>query len=91
MESAEFTSVPITTDRGHVRLPLPFDPRDRWGKRPRHYVEGTVAGTPFTGSIGFSGGTAFLVLSAECRKRAGISVGDEVAVRISPQAGRSSE
>ena len=91
MESAEFTSVPITTERGHVRLPLPFDPRERWGKRPRHYVEGTVAGTPFTGSIGFSGGTAFLVLSAAFRKQAGIAVGDEVAVRISPQAGRASE
>jgi hypothetical protein len=91
MEAAEFTSVPISTDRGHVRLPLPFDPRERWGRRPRHYVEGTVAGTPFVGSIGFSGGTVFLVLSAEFRRKAGIAVGDEVAVRISPQTGRASE
>ena len=91
METAEFTSVPITTDRGHVRLPLPFDPRDRWGKRPRQHVEGTVAGTPFTGSIGRSGGTAFLVLSADFRKKAGIAVGDEVVVRIAPHAGRASE
>jgi hypothetical protein len=53
-EPVEFTSTPVTTDRGHVRLPLPFDPRDRWGKRPRHYVEGTVAGTPFSGSVGFA-------------------------------------
>ena len=91
MESAGFTSVPISTDRGHVRLPLPVDPRDRWGQRPRHHVEDTVAGAPFTGSIGFSGGTAFLVLSAAFRKQAGIAVGEEVAVRISPQAGRVSE
>ena len=91
MEQVEFTSVPVSTDRGHVRLPLPFDPRERWGKRPRHYVEGTVAGTPFTGSIGFSGGSVFLVLPAEFRRRAGIAVGDEVAVRSAPQAGRASE
>ena len=84
MEPVEFTSIPVTTDRGHVRLPLPFDPRDRWGKKARHYVEGTVAGTPFTGSIGFSGGTAFLVLSADFRKQAGITADDEVAVRIAP-------
>ncbi|TFV71950.1 DUF1905 domain-containing protein [Blastococcus sp. CT_GayMR19] len=71
MEPAEFTSTPITTDRGHVRLPLPFDPRERWGKKPRHYVEGTIAGTPFAGSVGSAGGTAFLVLSAAFRKQAG--------------------
>ncbi len=85
MEPVEFTSRPVTTDRGHVRLPLPFDPRDAWGRKPRHYVEGTVAGTPFTGSVGFSGGTAFLVLSADFRKRAGIAAGEEVAVQIAPR------
>jgi hypothetical protein len=84
MEPVEFTSTPVTTDRGHVRLPLPFDPRELWGRKPRHYVEGTVGGTPFTGSVGFSGGTAFLVLNADFRQRAGISAGDEVAVRIAP-------
>ncbi len=85
MEPVKFTSCPVTTDRGHVRLPLPFDPRDLWGRKPRHYVEGTVAGTPFTGSVGFSGGTAFLVLSADFRTRAGIVAGEEVAVRIAPR------
>ncbi len=87
MEAVEFTSTPVTTERGHVRLPLPFDPRERWGKRPRHYVEGTVAGTPFAGSVGFAGGSAFLVLNAEFRKRAGVTVGDAVAVRLIPQVG----
>ena len=87
MEPVEFTSTPVTTERGHVRLPLPFDPRERWGKRPRHYVEGTVAGTPFAGSVGFAGGSAFLVLNADFRERAGVTVGDEVAVRLIPQGG----
>ena len=84
MEPVEFSSTPVTTDRGHVRLPLPFDPRETWGRRPRHYVEGTVAGTPFTGSVGVAGGTAFLVLSKAFRDQAGITAGNEVAVRIAP-------
>jgi hypothetical protein len=88
MEAVEFTSTPITTGRGHVRLPLPFDPRVTWGRKPRHYVEGRVGGTPFSGSVGFAGGTAFLVLSAEFRKTAGIAAGDEVVVRIAPQPDR---
>jgi hypothetical protein len=54
MEAVEFTSTPVTTDRGHVRVPLPFDPRERWGRKPRHDVEGTVTGTPFSGSVGFA-------------------------------------
>lgn len=86
MDAVEFTGTLMTTDRGHVRLPLPFDPRQRWGRRPRHYVDGTVAGTPFSGSVGFAGGSAFLVLSADFRKQAGIGSGDEVAVRLTPRA-----
>ncbi len=91
MEPVEFTSTPVTTERGHVRLPLPFDPRERWGKRPRHYVEGTVAGAAFSGSVGFAGGTAFLVLNADFRTRAGVAVGDEVAVRLTPRGGPAEE
>ena len=86
MEPVEFPSTPVTTDRGHVRLPLPFDPRERWGRKPRHYVEGTVAGTPFSGSVGFAGGTAFLVLNADFRTQAGITPGDAVAVVLTPRA-----
>ena len=89
MQPVEFTSTPVTTERGHVRLPLPFDPRERWGRTRRHYVEGTVAGTPFSGSVGFAGGTAFLVLSAAFRTSAGLTPGDEVAVRLAPPADRS--
>jgi hypothetical protein len=85
MEPVTFTSTPVTTERGHVRLPLPFDPRERWGRRPRHYVEGTVAGTPFSGSVGFAGGTAFLVLNADVRQQAGIAPGAEVAVVLAPR------
>jgi hypothetical protein len=91
MEPVEFASTPITTERGHVRLPLPVDPRERRGRKPRHHVEGTITGTPSAGSVGFAGGTAFLVLSAGFRAKAGNAGGDEVAVSITPQAARPAD
>ena len=81
-EPISFDAVPITTDRGHVRLPLPFDPRDMWGRKPRHYVSGTIAGTPFDGSVGFQSGQIFLVLSKEFRQQAGIESGTSVPVTL---------
>ena len=77
-----FETVAVTTDRGHVRLPLPFDPREVWGRKPRHYVTGQIAGSPFTGSVGFQGGSAFLVLSKDFRARAGIKPGHALLVEL---------
>ena len=81
-----FSTTLVLTERGHVRAPLPFDPREMWGRKPRHYVEGTIAGTPFSGSVGFAAGGAFLVLSAEFRRRAGVQAGDTVEVQLRPAA-----
>lgn len=83
-DEKRFSTTLVTTDRGHVRAPLPFDPRDEWGRKPRHYVDGTVAGTPFSGSVGFAQGGAFVVLSAEFRARAGVSAGQSVEVVLRP-------
>jgi Domain of unknown function (DUF1905) len=88
-DCAEFETTLIRTDRGHVRAPLPFDPRDRWGRKPRHYVRGTVAGVPFAGSIGFAAEGAFLVLSKAFRDGAGVAAGDTVRVAIEPDDDRS--
>jgi hypothetical protein len=87
-DKAEFETKLIQTDRGHVRAPLPFDPRERWGRKPRHYVRGTIAGAPFAGSVGFADGGAFLVLSAAFRESAGVKAGDSVQVVIEPDPGR---
>lgn len=87
-EQITFEAVPVTTDRGHVRLPLPVDPRTVWGPRMRHYVTGQVGGHPFTGSIGFQGGSAFLVLSKDFRTRAGIEPGQPVDVRLGEDTSR---
>jgi len=81
-EPITFDAIPIKTERGHVRLPLPFDPIQTWGRATRHYVTGQIAGTDFRGSVGFQGGTAFLVLSKQFREQAGIDVGKAVRAVI---------
>jgi hypothetical protein len=85
----QFRTTLVLTERGHVRAPLPFDPRETWGRKTRHYVEGTIAGEPFAGSVGFAGDGAFLVLSAEFRRRAGVVAADAVDVQIEPVARNS--
>ena len=85
-DDVRFTTRLIRTERGHVRAPLPFDPRERWGRKPRHYVTGTIAGAAFSGSVGFSANGAFLVLSKVFRDAAGIDAGDDVEVAIQPVA-----
>nr|WP_042179365.1 DUF1905 domain-containing protein [Kibdelosporangium sp. MJ126-NF4]CEL13782.1 hypothetical protein [Kibdelosporangium sp. MJ126-NF4]CTQ88150.1 hypothetical protein [Kibdelosporangium sp. MJ126-NF4] len=81
-EHITFQATPTTTDRGHIRLPLPVDPRTIWGRKKRHHVTGRIADIPFTGSIGFQGGTAFLVLSKDFRTRAGIEPGQPVTADL---------
>jgi hypothetical protein len=85
---AEFETTLIKTERGHVRAPLPFDPREKWGRKPRHYVRGTIAGAAFSGSVGFAEGRAFLVLSTAFRDGAGVKSGDNVRVVIEPDPSR---
>jgi hypothetical protein len=87
-DRADFETKLVQTDRGHVRAPLTFDPREKWGRKPRHYVRGTIAGKAFSGSVGFAAGGAFLVLSAAFREAAGIKAGDVVRVVIEPDPGR---
>lgn len=81
-EQITFEAVPVVTDRGHVRLPLPIDPRTVWGRKTRHYVTGQIAGHQFSGSVGFQGGSAFLVLSKDFRTRANVEPGQSVKVQL---------
>jgi hypothetical protein len=58
------------------------------GRKPRHYVRGTIGGEAFCGSIGFSTDGPFLVLPRALREKAGVEVGDSVHVAIEPDEGR---
>jgi Domain of unknown function (DUF1905) len=53
-------STVVQADGGHVRIPIPFDPREAWGVSRWYYVQGTLNGTPFRGSMGArDGGFSF--------------------------------
>ena len=71
--------------RGHVRLPLPFDPCEVGGSKPRHSVAYTMHGTLFEGSVCFLRGSAFVVLNAAFRVAA-VKPGATVDVALTPRA-----
>ena len=81
----EFTTTLQLKDNGVVYAVIPFDPREVWGKRVRHYITGTLNGEPYEGSLGTRDGIWFFPINKEVRERIGLRVGDEVQVRIEPR------
>lgn len=66
---------------------VPFSVEEAFGARGRVYVEGTVEGTRFRGSLAPNGdGTHILVLTREVREAAGVREGDTVRVALAPAA-----
>ena len=62
-------------------LKLPFDAKARFGKA-RAPVRGTVNGTPFRTTVAVYGGLYLIGFNKELRGKAGIELGDEVAVEL---------
>ncbi len=62
-------------------LELPFDAKARFGKG-RAPVRGTVNGTPFRTTVAVYGGVYLIGFNKELRGKAGIELGDEVAVEL---------
>ncbi len=78
----EFTTTLLQKPNGVVYAVVPFDPREVWGRRVRHYIAGTLNGEPFAGSLGTRDGIWFFPVNKEARERIGLGAGDEVRVRI---------
>jgi hypothetical protein len=78
----EFTTTLQERENGVVYAVVPFDPRDVWGKRVRHYITGTLNDEPYEGALGTRGGVWFFPVNKEARERIGLAAGDEVRVRI---------
>jgi hypothetical protein len=79
-----FSATVESGERGRVFVRIPFDPNEVWGKKARHYVRGTLAGTPFETSLGARGGVVFFPIGKELRATAGVDVGSTVKVVIVP-------
>jgi hypothetical protein len=85
VKSHQFTTRAVTAPRGHVLIPVPFDPDTTWGTKPRHHIRGTVNHMPVRGVVqpaddgyGFTLGPAWL-------RGCGLAAGDVVTVDIEPE------
>jgi hypothetical protein len=83
-QAKSYTAV-VTTDRRRVLVPVPFDPDDAWGSKPRHHVHGTVAGMRIRAVIEPLGDGRGILLGPAWRRDCGLGPGDEVAVVLSPE------
>lgn len=80
-----FTTVVTVDNRGRAHVPVPFNPDDVWGPKPRHHVTGTLNGAGMRSVIEpADGGRAIVLGPAWC---AGVRVtsGEEVDVVLSPE------
>lgn len=90
MSREKFKTKVEAGERGRVFITIPFAPQDKWGKKSRHFVKGTVNATAFSGSLGTRGGIHFFPINKELQETAAIGPGDTVTVVIEPQEAASS-
>ena len=50
-EQRKFRTTVAVDRQGRTQVPIPFDPDEFWGGKPRHPVTGSVAGQPMRGVI----------------------------------------
>lgn len=85
MRNRRFTTTAAAARRGHILIPVPFDPDTAWGAKPRHHIGGTVNGMRVRGTVEPTGdGHGFTLGPAWLRDR-GLAVGDTVTVDIEPE------
>jgi hypothetical protein len=80
-----FEATVVEVGRGRMMVPVPFDPDQVWGAKPRHHVGGVVNDRRVRAVIEAVGGGHGFVLGPAWRRDCGIAVGDRVQVRISPE------
>jgi hypothetical protein len=78
-------STVVVADGRRVLVPVPFDPDQAWGARPRHHVHGTVAGMDVRAVVEPLGEGHGILLPPSWRRDCGIAPGDQVAVVLAPE------
>jgi hypothetical protein len=81
----------VTVDaNGRTRIPLPFDPDQVWGPRPRHHVNGSVAGRRLRAVVTPKGKQSEIVLGPSwCHDRP--HDGDDVSVTLAAEGPQRAE
>jgi hypothetical protein len=85
MESRRFAAVIAAMAPGKLLVPVPFDPDQVWGAKPRHHIAGTVDGIRVRAVIERAGDGFGFTLGRASPASTGVSVGDEVTVEIAPE------
>ena len=81
----QFDAVVASQARGRVVVPIPFDPDQVWGAKPRHHVAGTVNGRRVRAVIETVDDGLGFVLGPAWRRDCGIEPGQQVRVQIEPE------
>ena len=80
--SAKFSAVTEGTSSGGISVPVPFDPDQQWGRKPRHLVSGWLNEVRVRGAvIRVSGGFA-IRFGPVFRRDTGIEPGTKVEMTL---------
>jgi hypothetical protein len=85
MQEMQFDAVVVFQGRDRVMVPIPFDPDQVWGTKPRHHVAGSVNGLRVRAVIETIGGGLGFVLGPAWRRDCGIEPGEQVKVQLEPE------
>jgi hypothetical protein len=83
--SRQFTTTVTAAPRGHVVIPLPFDPDTAWGRKHRHLVGGTVNGVRVRGAVTTTQEGYALTLGPAWLRDCDLAPGDSATVEIMPE------
>jgi Bacteriocin-protection, YdeI or OmpD-Associated len=79
-------SVIVTVDaKGRVHVPVPLDPDDAWGPKPRHHVTGTLAGCGLRAVIESTDGGHEIVLGPAWHRAGRADTDAPVEVVLTPE------
>jgi hypothetical protein len=71
--------------KGRTHVPVPFDPDEVWGAKPRHLVTGTVAGCGLRGAVDAAGDGYEIVLGPAWNRAGRLETGARVEVTLAPE------
>jgi hypothetical protein len=80
-----FTATVTVDERGRTHVPVPFDPDDAWGAKPRHHISGTLDGQGLRGVVEAVGGGHVVVLGPAWCRTSRLETGDQVDVVLAPE------
>lgn len=91
MTAQQFVAIAAAAARGHILIPVPFDPDIVWSTKPRHHIHGTVNGIAVRGVIETIGGGHGFTLGPAWLRGCGLEAGETVTVHLKPEGPQRDE